>query len=64
MNDDGAGPPGALRFALSMALMSPGGDLYTCPELAGWLTEAGLDPGAPIRLLTAPESFVFVATKT
>ena len=63
MNDDGAGPPGALRFALSMALMSPGGDLYTCPQLAGWLVEAGLDPGPPIALLTAPESFVFVARK-
>jgi SAM-dependent methyltransferase len=63
MNDDGAGPPGALRFALSMALMSPGGDLYTCPEIASWLTEAGLDPGPAIQLLTAPESFVFLARK-
>ena len=63
MNDDGAGPPGALRFALSMALMSPGGDLYTCPELASWLREAGFDPGPRIDLLTAPESFVFVATR-
>ncbi len=63
MNDDGAGPPGALRFALSMALMSPGGDLYTCPEMAGWLTDAGLDPGPPVLLLTAPESFVFLARK-
>ena len=63
MNDDGQGPPGALRFALSMALMSPGGDLYTCPTIAGWLQEAGLDPGPRIDLLTAPESFVFVATK-
>ena len=63
MNDDGAGPPGALRFALSMALMSPGGDLYPCPEMAQWLCAAGLTAGPRIDLLTAPESFVFIARR-
>ena len=63
MDDDRSGPPGALRFALSMALMSPGGDLYTCAEYAEWMADAGVEAGPRVDLLTAPESFVFVGTR-
>ena len=60
LRDDGTGPPGALRFALQMAMTSSGGDLYSCAQLTGWMRAAGLRVDAPERLLSAPESFVLV----
>ncbi len=61
VHHDRTGPPGALRFALAMALCSAGGDLYSPREVAGWAAEAGLSPDPAETLMTAPESFVVVA---
>jgi len=63
VNHDRTGPPGGLRFALLMALCSEGGDLYSTHECAGWADDAGLIPEPPVRLHSAPESFVLVARK-
>jgi len=38
----GAGPPGALYFALNMALFTDGGEVHPAARIAGWLRVAGL----------------------
>jgi len=38
---DRSGPPVALIFAVNMLVHTHEGDTYSCPEIAGWLEEAG-----------------------
>lgn len=50
-DDDRAGPPGALIFAVTMLVNTEAGDTFTFAEMAAWLREAGfVDP----RLLDVP----------
>ena len=61
-DEDRAGPPGALIFAVTMLVNTAVGDTFTFNEMAGWLREAGFieartleGPGpAPLILATKP----------
>jgi len=47
---DRSGPPGALYFALNMALFTDGGDVHPPARIAGWLRAAGLSEPTVERL--------------
>jgi hypothetical protein len=47
---DRSGPPGALYFALNMALFTDGGDVHSAARIADWLRAAGLRDPAVERL--------------
>lgn len=58
-NDDRTGPPIPLLFAVNMLVHTQSGDVFTFPQIAGWLREAGfkdarkLDAPAPSPLILA-----------
>jgi hypothetical protein len=47
---DRSGPPGALFFALNMALYTDGGEVHPAARIAAWLSAAGLGAAQIERL--------------
>jgi hypothetical protein len=63
IDEDRAGPPTALYFALNMALYTDGGNVHPTTRLCAWLSQAGL--GEPIveTVAAAPDHVVVRARK-
>jgi ubiquinone/menaquinone biosynthesis C-methylase UbiE len=53
-DEDRAGPPPAVLFALNMLVHTEEGDTFTLSEYTSWLTEAGFREVKPIDISTGP----------
>jgi hypothetical protein len=62
VDEDRAGPPASLYFALTMALFTARGDVHPASAIEGWLREAGLPRVERAALRSSPDAQVLLAS--